>query len=114
MESDFYLVSTELREPFEARRCRLVKRVRSDIRDDLAFVEIAPPLPSEIYDWHRDLGYVVIASRLEGTSVFPLGNLPLPVYICGLKNPTNVPPDLISSDDLVLLDKGEIRKTASA
>lgn len=104
-----YLDSTELREPYEPRRCRIVRRLRSEIRDDLALVEVDPPIESYFYDTARDIRYLILASRFEGSWLFPVvSEWPLYVYICLLKEKDKPENDEISSKDFTILDWGEI------
>jgi len=107
---DFYLVSTELREPYEPRACHIIKRLCSELRDDLALVEVSPPLPFYIYDSAEDLIRLIIAARHEGTSLFPVSEWPLAVYICCFKEQGNLDQGVIRSEDLTILDWGEIRR----
>lgn len=109
---DFYLVSTELREPYEPRACNIIKRLYSELRDDLALVEVSPPLPLYIYDSAEDLNRLIIAARHEGTSIFPVSEWPLGVYICCLKEQGDLDQDVIRSEDLTILDWGEIRRNS--
>jgi hypothetical protein len=104
-----FLVSTELREPYKPRRCSIIKRLRSEIRDDLALVEVEPPIESRIYDTTKELQRLILASRLEGSSIFPVvSEWPLYVYICVLNGENEPEGDAIDSKDLVILDWGKI------
>ena len=76
----------------------------------MALVEVSPPLPFYVYDSAEDLNYLIIAARHEGTSLFSMGELPLAVYICCLKKQGNLDQDVIQSEDLTILDWGEIRQ----
>jgi len=105
-----HLASTELRDPYTPRECRIVRRLRSELRDDLALVEIEPPLPSNAYDTPEDLGRVILAARHKGASIFPVTEWPLPVYICVLKDRVEPKEDSINSANLTILDWGEIRQ----
>ena len=107
----FYLTSTELREPYEPRACRIVKRLRSELRDDLALVEIEPSLPRDVYDTNEDVRWVILASRHQGQSLFPVSEWPLAVYICRLKGKDEPEGEAIASKDLAILDWGEVRQT---
>ena len=109
---DFYVVSTELRQPYEPRACRVVRRLRSELTDSLALVEIEPPLPREIYDTTDGVDWLILAPRHEGESLFPVATWPLPVYICRVKNERRPDGDAIASGDLKILDWGEIRQLA--
>lgn len=107
---DFYLVSTELREPYEPRTCRIIKRLRSDLRDDLALVEIEPPLPCDVYDTNEDVRWLILGARHQGTSLFPVTEWPLAVYVCRLKEKDKPESNTIASEDLTILDWGEVRR----
>lgn len=110
MES-FYLISTELREPYSPRKCRVVRRLRSELRDDLALIEVEPPLPSAVYETCEDVRRLILGARHQGTSIFPVTEWPLPVYICLLNDEVNGPrSDVIASEALSIVDWGEIRK----
>jgi hypothetical protein len=107
----FYLISTELREPYEPRACRKVRRLRSEFRDDLALVEVEPSLPRHVYGTDQDIRLLILASRHEGQSLFPIREWPLAVYICRLKDREEPEGDVIRSGDLAILDWGELRET---
>lgn len=108
----FYLVSTELREPYTPRKCRVIGRLRSELRDDLALVEVDPPLPSAIYDTDADVCRLILGARHQGASIFPVTEWPLAVYICRLSEADGPVPDAIASEKLSILDWGEIRQTS--
>lgn len=108
--TDFYLASTELREPYEPRACRILRRIRTELRQDLALVEVSPPLPREIYDTTEDISELILASRHEGTSLFPVTEWPLAVYICRIEDTSDLHEDMILSADLTIIDWGEIRQ----
>jgi hypothetical protein len=71
--SELLLVSTELREPYEPRACKIVKRLASATRSDLALVTIKPPLPKRTYDTEEDIDQLILASRFEGKRCFQIG-----------------------------------------
>ena len=107
---NFFLASTELRDPYKPRMCRMIKRLRSEIRDDLALVEIESPLPADVYGTSQELRQVILGARHQGYSLFPVTEWPLPVYICTLKDKIVPKEDAINSADLVILDLGEVRR----
>ncbi len=108
--NDFYLVSTELREPYEPRACRIVRRLRSELRDDLALVEIEPPLSHHVYNTNEEVCWLILASRHQGESLFPVSEWPLAVYICRPKGECKPESNTIASSDLSILDWGEVRQ----
>ena len=108
MTTQFLLTSTELREPYEPRTCRVVRRLRNEVRDDLALVEIEPPLPAHVYDSARDLDHLILGAKHEGRTLFPVSEWPLYVYICGMKNGQAPQGEQIYSMDFSILDWGRI------
>ena len=107
---DFFLTSTELREPYHPRACRIIRRLHSELRDDLVLVEVEPPLPSHVYDTNEDIRWLILGSRHQGHSFFPISEWPLAVYICWLKGKGKPEDDAIASEDLAILDWGEVRQ----
>jgi hypothetical protein len=106
----YFLASTELRDPYPARECRIVRRLRSEVQDDLALAEISPPLPRDVYETPEDVNSLIIAARHRGQSLFSISELPLPIYICMLKGQCAPESDTIVSADLSILDWGELRQ----
>lgn len=105
--TDFYLVSTELRDPYKSRECCIARRLSSEIYDGYALVQISPPLPKEIYDTPEDLAWVILAPKNQGDSLFPVSEWPLSVYICNTKAPI-LDNKEFSSRQLTILDWGKI------
>lgn len=104
----FYLVSTELREPYEPRACYLLQRIGTELQDDLALVHIEPLLPADIYESPADMDCLILVARHEGTSLFAIRAWPVPVYICTSKD-FRAPNREMKSQDLRILDRGEVR-----
>ena len=106
--TDFYLVSTELREPYEPRACRIVRRLSSELRDDLALVEIRPPLPKHVYSTEKDVDCLVLAAKHEGQSLFSASELPMAVYICRTTRPLKPGEASVPSSELSIIDWGKV------
>jgi hypothetical protein len=83
----------------------------SELRDDLALVEVEPPLPRQVYDTTQEISWLILASRLKGTTLFPVSEWPLSVYICRLKGESEPGSEAIIAEDLAILDWGEIQQT---
>ena len=107
----FFLVSTELRDPYEPRACHTITRLRSELRDDMALVEVLPPLPRHVYDTAEELGQLILAPRFAGDTLFPTASRPVPVYVCRLNEKAAIQGDTIRASDLTILDWGEVRRT---
>lgn len=106
---DFYLVSTELAAPYAPRTCSAIQRIRSDVRDDLAVVTIDPPLSRTTFGTDADVRYLILASRLQGSSLFPIVEWPTFVYVCRVES-WPVQAD-IGSQPLTILDWGAVHRT---
>lgn len=104
---DVLLRSTELREPYEPRRCRLLKRLRSELRDDLALVEVLPPFEPDVYGSPEAFDQLILAARHEGDTIFPVSRWPLRVYICRVDEATTRG-EFVPSSSVTILDWGEI------
>lgn len=112
--ADFYLISTELREPYSPRACTRLRRISSELRDDLLLVKISPSLPKEIYNTDSDLDELILASKHEGASLFPPSHLPMHVYICISDTPIADSTKNINSSPLKILDWGGDPKLSSS
>ncbi len=79
---DFFLASSEGYDMEEPRRCRAIRRVRSRHRDDLLLIEIEPPLIGQKYGFGgRDVHQVLVATRHQGASLFPIRRWPVYVHV---------------------------------
>lgn len=87
---DFFLASSESYRLVEPRSCTRIKRVRSDNRNDLLLVKVAPPIIGQLYGLGgRDIDTLLIATRHKGDSLFPIRKWPVCVHVARLliKNP---------------------------
>ena len=85
----YCLTSTELRNPYAARQCVLIRRVSNEVRGDLAMVTVSPPLERWIYNTAEDISTLILAARFEGESLFVEGWQSLAVYICSYTESPN-------------------------
>lgn len=97
----YYLFSTELREPYSPRLCLVNQRVETELRDDLALVDIFPPLGKWIYHTDADIHALLLAARFEGDSIFSDEVKPIPVYAC---KPLPIESGKVCSRNLSILD----------
>lgn len=75
---DFYLASTESHGLQEPRRAWRLKRLRSDSRDDLLLIRVEPPIRAAN---GRDLGMVIVATRHQENSLFPVDKWPVFIHV---------------------------------
>lgn len=104
---DFYLISGELgpQEAYEPRACRIRRRLRNTVRGDIALVEVDPAIPTAAYKTDKPLSELLLASKWQGVSLFPVTMWPTPVYVGRLAHPAAPVPENID-DAFVVLDWG--------
>ena len=78
---DFYLASTEGYGLEEPRSCWRIKRLATTKRRDLLLIRIAPPLPGRTYGLENDIDLVLVATRHQGSSLFPIKSWPVYVHV---------------------------------
>src|SRR5437868_6733697 len=78
---DFWMVSTEASEPDGPRKCWWIKRLHDDRRDDYMLIRVDPPLDTLGLCPNKYADKAIIATRLAGTSLFPISQWPLFVYV---------------------------------
>jgi hypothetical protein len=116
MASDFYLTSSEgydyLARP--PRRCRAIKRLRGDARDDYLLIRIDPPLNGQIFGLgEHDIDQVIVATRHRGASLFPITQWPVFVHVARLLVPYEGQ-DVVRSDELDPIAWAELYATEEA
>jgi len=86
---DFYLASTEGYGLEIPRHCVPIRRLRGDVRDDYLLVKITPPLIGQHFGLGgNDIAQVIVASRHEGESLFPVRSWPVYVHVARLLVPS--------------------------
>jgi len=74
----------------------------------MMLIKIEPPLPFYLLNTQNDVSEVIIATRFEGDTLFPISNLPLSVYVCDFASERITEDGFINSDNLRIIDWGEI------
>lgn len=82
-DSDFFLCAKgENDDLSQPRECWRRKRLRDNIRDDYLLVDIAPPLLGQRYGLgDKDITQLIIATRHQGFTLFPVTEWPAHVYV---------------------------------
>lgn len=80
---DFFLSAAgEHAELSNPRACWVKSRLKDDVRDDYMLIEIEPPLIGQRYGLGgRDITHLIIATRHQGFTLFPITEWPSYVYI---------------------------------
>jgi hypothetical protein len=109
----FFLTSTEARPTLVPRKCWIVERLWSDERKDYFLrIRIQPPIAGRPIGLDQEVvDEVVIATRHKGTSLSPISELPIYVYVCYMINSQIQNTGQVSSKDLQIILIGEIYET---
>jgi hypothetical protein len=79
---DFYLASSEGYGLDEPRQCFAIRYLRTDTRDDLLLVNVAPPISGQSYGLgDQDIEQVILATRHEGETLKSIRSWPVFVHV---------------------------------
>ena len=109
---EFYLASSEGYGMEEPRSCWRLERLASAKRDDLLLIKIDPPLPGQKYGLGgHDLDRVLVATRHDGASLFPIKEWPVFVHVARLLS--NIPQEHrpLREEDFESIAWAELYKT---
>jgi len=83
MNPDFFLGSSEHSGDWSrARSCQVAGKVTDAEEREYLWVKIDPPVIGQPYGLgDKDITDVLLLPHLQGTSLFPISEFPLPVYI---------------------------------
>jgi hypothetical protein len=110
---DFFLASTEGYELDVPRRCYRLRRVTGRNVDDYLVVRIDPPLSGQKFGMGRhDLDKVVVATRHQGSTLFPISEWPTYVHVARMLG-TAEKKDSFTAADLESIGWGELYQTES-
>lgn len=112
--ADFLLASSEGYGLEAPRQCYVLKRFAAPGRDDYLLIEVTPPIPARHpHAGGQQLKQIVIAARLNGTSLFPITDWPFAVYVLEplIENPAAA--DLLNQDDVALIAWAELYEPGS-
>ena len=113
-EVDFYLASSEGYGLEAPRACSVIKRLCGEKRDDYVLVSIDPPLIGQVYGLGgRDIHHVIVATRHQGDSLFPIEEWPAFVHVARLLVPFEGQ-DAIRVDEMESIAWGELYETEEA
>ena len=112
---DFFLASSEGYRLEEPRRCKRIKRVKSDNRDDLLLISVEPPLIGQPYGLGgRDIDTVLLATRHKGASLFPIKAWPVFVHVSRLLIDNPADREQIHDNEFELIAWAELYATEAA
>lgn len=112
---DFYLASTEGYGMEEPRKCKRLKRLTSESRDDLLLIEIDPPLVGQKYGLGaNDINLVVVAPRHRENSLFPVKEWPVAVHVARLLIEDPQERDIVQNTELETIGWAELYQTQAS
>lgn len=111
---DFYLASTESSRFEQPRRCKRLKRLRLENRDDLLLIEIEPPLIGQDFGLGaNDIHIVAIAPRDKADSLFPIKVWPVYVHVARILSPSPMDRQSLNDNELETIAWAELYETES-
>ena len=81
-QPDFYMSADEYDALDEPRKCYSIKRFSGGKRDNFLLIRIDPPIaPGEVEGFDSEISEVIVATRHQGATLFPISVWPLYVYV---------------------------------
>lgn len=115
-EPSFYLASTDSSPAFAPRRCFIEEElVVNGERDNYLRVRIEPAIIGQPYGLgDKDIEDVVLATRYAGSTLHPVNEWPMIVFVCRIVNQNIRHSGKASAKDLELILIGELYQTLAA
>ncbi len=113
MSNEVYLSSLESKTFEPTRKCRFLKKLIFDTGKECMLVELDPPVNGQDFGISEDIKRVVLSSRHEGDSLFPVKEFPCFVFITTSLVEDITACERITNSDLQILAWGELYRTAS-
>ncbi len=111
LPNNFFLTSTEGYGLDVRRLCQAIKRIRARGREDYLLVSISPKLDGVHFGKPGlTAERLLLATRLGGTSLFPVSSWPLHVYVARPLIENVELHDALNDDELELIGWGEIHR----
>ncbi|TVQ30907.1 MAG: hypothetical protein EA376_11635 [Phycisphaeraceae bacterium] len=112
--ADFYMVSSEGYMMASPHRCEAIRRIKGEDRDDYLLAAIDPPLNGQVFGLGgRNIDQVVIATRHQSESLFPIERWPVYVHVARLLVPYEGQ-DIIRNDEVESIAWAELYATEDA
>ncbi len=98
----------------DPRSCFAITRLRGESRDDYLLVNIEPPLTGQPYGLgDRSIDLVIVATRHQGASLFPVSKWPVHVHVARLLVPYKGQ-ETIGNDEMDFIAWAELYPTEEA
>jgi hypothetical protein len=91
------------------RACRNLGRLSDHLRDDYMVVEISPPLIGQPFGLGgQDICRLVLATRHQGHTLFPIDEWPAHVYVTRLRDGEVAVPGFVAPEQIELIAWGQL------
>jgi hypothetical protein len=112
-EPAFYLTSTDCEPVLEPTKCFTEERlIAAESRDDYLRVRIEPSIIGQPYGLgEKNIEDVVLATRHAGTTLHPVTEWPMTVFVCRIVNERVRHSGRVSAKDLEMILIGELHRT---
>ncbi len=109
----YYLTSTDARPTLAPRKCFVEERLATpEGRDDYLRVRIEPPIIGQPYGLgDKDIEDVVLATRYAGSTLHPINEWPMIVFVCRILKGTIRGSGKATAGDLEVILIGELYQT---
>ena len=79
---DFYMSSDDYDLFDEPRKCYAIRRLSGKHRDDFLLIRIDPPIaPGEVEGFDSEISELIVATRHQGATLFPINEWPVYVHV---------------------------------
>ncbi|MBU0492490.1 MAG: hypothetical protein KKA73_20095 [Chloroflexi bacterium] len=112
-EVTFYLASADSSPALAPRRCFFEERHAAiEERDDYLRIRIEPPIVGQPYGLgEHNINDVILATRHAGTTLHPVSEWPMMVFVCRIINEQIRHSGKASANDLEMILIGELYRT---
>ena len=112
-QPNFYLISGERSDPVMPTACWAEARLRDSFRDDYMLVLISPSIAGQKYGLGSlDIECLILATRLTGTTLYPISEWPSHVYVMRIVNQSVLQRLSFGKDDVEMISWATLHKTA--
>jgi len=114
-QTPFYLISKETYSPFGPIKCYIIGRLLGrNYGDDYLLVKIEPAIIGQSFGLgDKDISEVVLATRYADTTLHPISEWPMIVFVSRITNPAIIDSGQAKTTDLEVILIGELYPTLS-
>ncbi len=107
----YYLSSLESDRFKPVRKCRFLKQIYFDTGKECALVNVSPSINGQDFGVNNDIDVLILTSRHEGVTLFPVSEFPCFVFIVRSLLPSVESIEYITKKDVEIIGWGEIYRS---